>query len=237
MPGSATAFKSFSGKGEGKGWRMTQCSLSLAMGEVKTAGNQIVVQARVYCELNNLARPLPAIFADTVDLKIVPCGVKTIFASDLFLNLRDFGREELHGSAAFAANHVVMAATVELVFEARSAVGKWNHAGQSAFRQQLQGAIDGGESDFGVLLANKTKKLVGRKMVASFQKCAQNCIPLFGVLQPNPLQVTIEDLLGFAHSFPRGWCMIVNPSLQHLSVAKKAELVALVIEIEIQFQL
>lgn len=86
---------------------------------------------------DDLPGALAAIFADTVDLKIMPGGVKAIFAPDLFLDLGDFRREELDRGAAIRADHMMMAATIELVFEASGSVRKWDHARQPAFGQQL----------------------------------------------------------------------------------------------------
>lgn len=52
-------------------------------------------------------------------------------------------------------------------------------------------------------------------MIAGFEEGAQDCIPLFRVLEPNPLQVAVKDFLGFAHGFAGRRRMIINPSLQH----------------------
>src|SRR5690348_51787 len=107
-----------------------------------------------------------------------------------------------------------MIAAVELVLIARHAVRKRNGAGQSAFRQQLERAVNRGESDLGVFLADEAEKFVGREMVARFKKSAQDGIALVSMLQPDALQVLIKDFLGFAHGLARWRRMIVNPCLQ-----------------------
>src|SRR5262245_64173937 len=101
-----------------------------------------------------------AILADAVDLKVVARGIETIFTANVFFNLGHFGREEFDRSAAFGADHMMMAAAVELMLIARHAVRKGNSAGQAAFGQKLERAIDGGKADLGVLLPHQAEKLV-----------------------------------------------------------------------------
>src|SRR6185312_13466304 len=149
-------------------------------------------------------------------------GVETILTADLFLNLGYFRREKLHRRSTFAAHHVMMAAPIELVLVTRHSVRKRNHTRQAALRKQLQGAIDGCKPDFGVFLPNQPEQLIGRKMIACFEEGAQDRIPLFGVLEPNPLQVSIENFLGFAHGFAGGRRMIINPSLEHSLRSERA---------------
>src|SRR6185437_2924049 len=110
----------------------------------------------------------------------------------------------------------MVAAPVELVLKPGGPIRKRNHAGQTTFSQQLQRAIDSGEPDLGIFLAYQAEEFVSGKMIARLQKSAQDRVPLVSVLQPNTLQVAIENLLRFAHGFARWRSMIVNPSLQHL---------------------
>src|SRR5690349_15908419 len=108
--------------------------------------------------LNRLPRFLAAIFADAVNLEVVAGGVKVIFAADFFFQLVDLGREELDRGVTLRADHVVMIAAIELVLIARHAVRKRDSAGQSAFRQQLERAVNRGEADLGVFLADQAEK-------------------------------------------------------------------------------
>src|SRR5262245_3618896 len=124
-----------------------------------------------------------AIFANAVDLEVVAGGVKTVLAADLFFQFADLRRKEFHGSAAFGADHVMVAATIELVLVAGGAVGEGNGAGQSAFGQQLERAIDGGEADLGVSLFDEAEELVGGEVIAGIEEGAQNGVALFGVLE------------------------------------------------------
>jgi len=158
-----------------------------------------------------------AVLTNAVDLKIVASSVKMVFAPDLLLKLADFRRKELDRGAALGAHHVMVAAAVELVLVARHAVGKRNGAGQAAFRQKLERAINGGEADLRVFLSDQAKQLVRGQMVAGLKKRAQNGVTLFCMLQTDAFQVLKENFLGLAHGFARGRGVIVDPSLQHKS--------------------
>lgn len=169
--------------------------------------------------LTDAAAFLAAVFAHAVNLEIVARGVKVVFAPDLFFQLDYFGREEFHGSAAIRADHVMMAAAVELVFIAGHAVWEWNSAGQAALRQQLECAIDGGKADLCVLFSDQPEKLVCGKMVTGLKKGAQDGIALVCVLQAHAFKMAVKNFLCFAHGFARRRRMIINPSLQHLGLA------------------
>jgi len=110
----------------------------------------------------------------------------------------------------------MMAATVELVFVSGHAIMERHFAGQSAFRQQLQRAIDRREPDLCVFFAHQSEKLIGRKMVPGIKKRAQNGVSLLSVFQAHALQVLEEYLLGLAYVLSRWWRMVVNSLLQHL---------------------
>src|SRR5258706_690730 len=87
----------------------------------------------------------PAIFTDPVNLKSMARGHVMMLMPDLLLQLSDFRRKKFHRTATLGAHHVMMAAPVVLVLEARNAVVKCHRARESAFRQQLQRAIHGRE--------------------------------------------------------------------------------------------
>src|SRR3954468_13758025 len=76
---------------------------------------------------------LAALFADAIDLKRVAGRKVVIFAADLLLQLADFRGEELDGTAAVCANHVVMTATVVLMFVAGNTIVEGDFAGEPAF--------------------------------------------------------------------------------------------------------
>ncbi len=157
-------------------------------------------------------------------------GIEVVFAPDFFFQLADLRREELDGDSAIRADHVMVAAAVELVFVAGHAVVKSNLAGQAALSQKLERTINRSKPDLGVLLSDQAEKLVGGKMIAGFQEGAQDGIALLGVLQAYALQVLEEDVLRFTHGFARRRSMIVNPSLQHVGSQFRGSCLALATE-------
>lgn len=146
----------------------------------------------------------------------MPGRVEAVFARDLLLQLSHLRREKFHGSAALCAHHVMMVATVELVFIPGDAVVKGHFTRQATFRQQFQSAIDSGEADLGVFAPDEPEKLVRGQMITGLEERAQNRVSLVSMFQADPLQVLVENLLGLAHGFTGGRGMIVNPSLEHL---------------------
>ena len=108
-----------------------------------------------------------------------------------------------------------MAAAVVLVLVTGDAVVEGHFAGEPAFGQQFQGAIDGGVADAGVFFLNQAVKLVGRKMIAGFEKRAQNRVALGGLLQTDALQMTVKDVLSFADHLAGYGGLIVDAVLQH----------------------
>ena len=96
-----------------------------------------------------------AIFADPVNLKSVAGSEVLIAAADFLLEVIDLGREELYGTTALGAHHVMMAAAIVLMLVTRDSVVEGNLAGQSTFRQQFQRAINGRVADAGILLLHQ----------------------------------------------------------------------------------
>ncbi len=98
-------------------------------------------------------------------------GRSVIVSTAYFLlQLIHFVGKEFHRTAALRANHVVMAAAVVLVLITGNAIVEGDFAGQSAFGQKLQSAIDGGVTNAGIFLLHQAVQFVGRKVVASFQE-------------------------------------------------------------------
>jgi len=135
--------------------------------------------------------------------------------ADLLFDFADLLRKELDGTAALSADHVVMAAAVVLMFVAGNAVMKGDFAGQAAFGEKFQGAVDGGVSDAGVFFLNQTMEFVGGKMVARFEEGTQNRIALGGLLETNSFQMPVENVLRLSNHLPREGRLIINTLLEH----------------------
>jgi len=110
-----------------------------------------------------------------------------------------------------------MTAAVVLMLVAGDAVVKSDFAGQSAFGEQLQSAIDGSVADAGILLLNQAVELVGGKMVAGLKKGAENRVTLGSLLEANTLQVAMKNVLGLADHLAGQGRLIVDAFLKHES--------------------
>ena len=108
---------------------------------------------------------IAAFFANAVDLKGMAGGHVTVLASDLLFDFSNLLREKFHRCAALRAHHVVVTAPVVLVLVARDAVMKGNFAGQATTGKQLQGPVDGGESDARVRLLDQSVQLVNQMCI------------------------------------------------------------------------
>ena len=142
---------------------------------------------------------LATVFADTVDLECVATGLVVVFAANLLLEFIDFRREEFDRTSAVGADHVMVAATVVLMLVSGNAVVKGDFAGKPTLRQKFESAVNSGESDLWIFLLYQTMELVCGHVVAGLEKRLQDGVALLGMLQPDALQMTMQDLLRFAH--------------------------------------
>jgi hypothetical protein len=109
-----------------------------------------------------------------------------------------------------------MTAAVVLVFVTRDAVVKGDFAGQAATCQKLQRPVDSGGTDARVGFLDQPMQFVDRKMFTSFKKGPQNCVALFGLLEPDAFEMLKENSFGFADVLPRDGRLIVDSLLQHI---------------------
>ncbi len=136
-------------------------------------------------------------------------------AADFLLQQIDLAREKFHRTSALGAHHVVMAAAIVLVLVTGDAIVEGDFAGQSTLGQQFQRAIDSGVADASVLLVDKAMKFVRRKVIASFEKGAQNAVALRGLLEADALEMAVQDGLRFTHHLARDRRLIIDALLQH----------------------
>ena len=138
-----------------------------------------------------------------------------VFAPDHMLNAVHLRRKKFHRTAAPGAHHVMVATAVVLALIAGDAVMKCHHAGQAAIGQQLERAIDRRETNLRIFLSHQLVQFVGRQVLAGLQKCAYDGAPLGGMLQPDFLKVTMQNVLGFAHHLARNRRPVINTFLRH----------------------
>jgi hypothetical protein len=160
-----------------------------------------------------LAVLLLAVLTDAVDLEGVAGGEVVMLVSDGALDLSHLRREELDRGATLGANHVVMTAPVVLMFEAGNAVVEGDFTGEAATGEKFKRAVDGGETDARVFLLDQAMKFVGGKVLAGFEKGAQDGVALPSLLQAHATQMLQKNPLGFAQALARDRGLIVNAFL------------------------
>jgi len=163
------------------------------------------------------------------------CREVVILASDFLFELTNFLREKLYRAATLRADHVVMAATVVLMLIAGNPIVEGYLAGEPAFGEKLQRAVDRGVTDAGVFSLDEAVQFVSGKVIASLQKGAQDRITLGGLLKPDALQVAMEDLLGLPHHLARDRGLVVDALLKH-GCGQRVRIPPRHLEIEIHFQ-
>jgi len=180
------------------------------------------IQAEL-CALNHApVGTVAAILAKAVDLECVPCGLVVVLAADLLLKPIDLRREELDRASAAGTDHVVVAAAIVLMLVARNAVMEGDFTRESTLGQELEGAIYGGKSDARIALTDQLVKLLGGEMLVGLKEREEDGVALLRLLQPDPLQVLMKTVLGFAERLPRNRQLIVNTLLEHRFNRRKA---------------
>ena len=142
-------------------------------------------------------------------------GEVVVLAPDLALELADFLGEEFHRTSATGADHVMVAAAVVLVLVARNPIVKGNFTCESAFGEEFQRAINRRVADACIFLLDESMQLLGGKVIAGFEKCAENGVALRGLFEPDVLEMAVENILGFTHHLPRDGGLIIDALLQH----------------------
>ncbi len=155
------------------------------------------------------------IFANAINLEGVAGRQVVIATADFLFELADFLRDEFDGTAALGTHHVVVAAAVVLVLIPGNAIVESHFARKSALGQELQRAVDGGVPDAGIFLLYKAMKFIGGKVVAGFQKGAQNRVTLAGLFEADFFQVAMKNVLSFADHLAGDGGLVINAVLQH----------------------
>ena len=140
---------------------------------------------------------------------------EVISAADFLLQYADLGREELNGTAAIGANHVVMATPVVLMLVTGDAVMEGDFAGQAALGKQFQGAVYGGVSDTGVFLLHQAMEFVRGKVITRLQEGPQDGIALGGLFEADTLEMAMEDILRLADHLAGECGLVVDALLKH----------------------
>ena len=144
----------------------------------------------------------------------MPRGPVAVAAADVLLEFLDFVGEEFDRTAAVGTDHVVMTAAIVLVFVTGDAVVKSDFAGKPALSEELQGAIDGGVADSGVLLFDQAVQFVRGEVLASFEEGLQDRVALSRVFKADTLEVFMKNALRFPHHLRGDGGLVVDALVQ-----------------------
>src|SRR5579863_7084924 len=110
---------------------------------------------------------------------------------------------------------MVMAAAVVLMLVASDAIVEGDFAGQAALGEQFERAVDGGVADAGILLLHQAMQLIGGKVIAGFEKGAEDGIALRGLLEADALEMLVKNTLSFPDHLQGDGGLVINALLQH----------------------
>jgi len=110
---------------------------------------------------------------------------------------------------------VVMAASVVLVLVAGDVVVKGYFAGEAAFGEEFECAIDRREADAGIFFLDQPVQFADGKMFSRFEESLQDGVALSGVFESDAFEVLVQNLLRLASHFAGDCWLIVDAFLQH----------------------
>jgi len=137
-----------------------------------------------------------ALFAGSVDLEPVRSCLVVESLSDAVLNYFNFRREELNGVTAGRANHMMVSAPIEAVFEPGYAITELHLSGQSTLGEESQCPIYGGIANGGMFLAHQVEQFLCCEVIAGCQEDTENYIAPLASFQPQLQQVLVKNFLG-----------------------------------------
>lgn len=137
-----------------------------------------------------------ALFAGSVDLEPVRSCLVMESLSDAVLNFFNFRREELNGVTAGRANHMMVSAPVEAVFEPGYAITELHLSSQSTLGEKSQCPIYGSVANRGLLFAHKVKQFLRCEVIVDCQEDTEDYIALRTSFQPKLQHVLVKNFLG-----------------------------------------
>jgi hypothetical protein len=112
---------------------------------------------------------------------------------DSLLQLLDLGILEFEDEATLDADQVVVVLAGDL--EAGLPIAELPRLGESGIDQQLEGTVDRGVTDLGVLLAHPGEQILYRHMIVAPQEAVDDRLSLPGRVEPVLLQILVPPPL------------------------------------------
>ena len=127
-------------------------------------------------------------------------GFEAVLGGNRFLNGFELFGEEFDGLAAIGADQVVVMRVLVVVLVARAPVAEAHGARQSRIGQNLERAIDGGLTDFGVFFLDQPVEVFARQMFFGAEEDIEDEIALRRALETRALDVAMKNFLLFSHN-------------------------------------
>jgi hypothetical protein len=125
----------------------------------------------------------PALFAEAVKLKLVRLYQETVGARNLVLKFLDGFVLKLFDAAATGADQMVVVFSLAQMFIAGLAVTEVNFIGDSRIRKELEGAVNRGVADAGVLGPKLQVKLFYAHVLLGRKEEVEDEVPLASGLE------------------------------------------------------
>ena len=121
----------------------------------------------------------------------------------LRLEVLDLVIFKLDDQAALLTDEMIVVLIFGMGFVARRAIPEVPDRGNAALGKQLQGPVDRGVTDLGVLLANPQVQVLGRRVLIGTEEFIENDLALTGRFQTLRLQIFPKYLFpGISHDTP-----------------------------------
>lgn len=113
---------------------------------------------------------------------------------NLVLETLDLLAHELQDGAAFDANHMIVVSMAEFVLEAGEAVTELDRVCELGIHEHLEGAVDRGAPDTGMLSMDDAVEIVRRHVPAGVEEVLEDGLALFRMFEAVFREVVVEDV-------------------------------------------
>lgn len=121
-------------------------------------------------------------------------GAKIEFLGHFLLKVLDRLREEFDHPPALRADHMVVMFVVIVMLKIRLVIAKSNLSGESGFRKEFKGAVNGRVANRRIVLLDESMEILDRQMFLRAEKRLHDEFTLAGLPQPQRTNVLDEDL-------------------------------------------
>src|ERR1051326_8890712 len=111
----------------------------------------------------------------------------------------------------------MMTAAVVLMLVPRNAIVKGDFAGEPTLGEQLESAINRGDTDARIAFPHELVELLDREVLVSFEESEEDGIALLGPFQPDAFEMLLKAIFLLAQPFLRDRDRIIDAFLQHFS--------------------